>query len=142
MTVPARAVFVDTNVLVYASVDSSPFHEAARRAISKLEAAGVPLWISRQVQREFLATLLRPRVSISVPEVVNAVRLFEQRFRVAEDGPLVTEKLLGLVSGGFTSQIHDANIVATMLVYGIDRILTNNPSDFAPLSSHVTVLSL
>lgn len=142
MTVAAKPIFIDTNVLVYASVDSSPFHRAARKALEEAEGAGHQLWISRQVQREFLATLLRPRVSISVADVVNAVRAFERRFEIAEDGPLVTERLLALLASGFTSQIHDTNIVATMLVYGIDRILTNNPSNFAPFASYVTTLPL
>jgi len=36
-------------------------------------------------------------------------------------------------------QVHDANIVATMLVYGIPRLLTANPSDFARFAHLLTV---
>src|SRR3954464_1633000 len=58
MTVVAEATFLDTNILVYASVDASPFHTAALSAIAALEQNHVPLWISRQVIRQYLATLV------------------------------------------------------------------------------------
>jgi predicted nucleic acid-binding protein len=43
-------------------------------------------------------------------------------------------------SGG--KQVHDANIVATMLVYGIPKLLTHNTTDFARFSELITVLPL
>ncbi len=53
-------------------------------------------------------------------------------FEVLEDGPRVTEWLVGLCRevpvGG--RQIHDANIVATMLAHGERRLLTFNDADF------------
>ena len=39
-------------------------------------------------------------------------------------------------------QVHDANIVATMLVHGITQVLTHNITDFARFSSLITVLPL
>ena len=52
--------------------------------------------------------------------------------RYLKMGPVVTELLLDLCAsapvGG--KQIHDANIVATMLAYGERRLLTLNASDF------------
>jgi predicted nucleic acid-binding protein len=72
------------------------------------------------------------------------VRFFQSRFRVAEDGPQVTEKLLELMEqvtfGG--RQIHDANIVATMLAYGVNRLLTHNVGDFTRFSQFITILPL
>jgi predicted nucleic acid-binding protein len=59
-TAAADPVFLDTNILVYASVDASPYYQAARAAISAYEASQTPLWISRQVlhdYREYLATV-------------------------------------------------------------------------------------
>ena len=51
---------------------------------------------------------------------------------ILEDGPMVNESLIALcrevsVRG---RQIHDANIVATMLAYGERRLLTFNTPDF------------
>lgn len=52
------AVFVDTNILVYATFPGSPFHEAARSTLSELESDGAVFWTSRQVLREYLAALV------------------------------------------------------------------------------------
>lgn len=69
---------------------------------------------------------------------------FSTRFHVAEDSPQVTERLLTLMEqipiGG--RQVHDANIVATMLVNGINQILTNNVADFNRFAQVITVLPL
>jgi predicted nucleic acid-binding protein len=43
MTVAAEPIFLDTNVLVYASVDASPFHVAALNAIDALEQSTVQI---------------------------------------------------------------------------------------------------
>lgn len=141
-TAAADPIFLDTNILVYASVDASPSYHAARDAITAYEASQTPLWISRQVLREYLATLARPHVSIPITELTAAVRQFEVRFLMAEDGPLVTAQLLTLLEQGYSTQVHDTNIVATMQAVGIHRILTNNPADFTPLASFITVIPL
>ena len=140
-------VFLDTNILVYASQTQSPFHEAASQAIQGFYDAGVELWISRQVLREYLATLTRPQQFIAplpIAIVIQDLRYFQNRFQLVEDGPQVTERLLTLMEeipiGG--KQVHDANIVATMLVYGIPQLLTNNTGDFARFSQLITVLPL
>jgi predicted nucleic acid-binding protein len=142
MTEAAKPTFLDTNILVYASVDTSPFHSAALDAITNLETTGVQLWISRQIMREYVATLIRPSVKLPVAELVRAVRSFELRYQVAEDGPLVTAQLLSFLEQEVSRQIHDTNIVATMLTYGVRNILTNNPDDFAPFQSLITVIPL
>lgn len=137
-----EATFLDTNILVYASVDTSPFHTAALNAITELESNNTQIWISRQILREYLATLVRPKISIPVADLTSAVRLFELRYQIAEESPLVTAQLLTFLDQAMSRQIHDTNIVATMVTYGIRRILTNNPSDFAPFASIITILPL
>jgi predicted nucleic acid-binding protein len=111
-------IFVDTNVLVYTTVVGSPLHDVSRNRLTEYYKAGAELWISRQVMREYLATLTRPQTYAQpqpVSAMVDDIRQFEKRFQIAEDGPAVMIKLLELVSsfslGG--KQIHDANIVAT-----------------------------
>jgi predicted nucleic acid-binding protein len=49
----AEPVFVDTNVLVYAHVAEAPWNQEAQQAIVAHEAAGAPLWVSRQVLGEW-----------------------------------------------------------------------------------------
>ena len=105
------------------------------------------LWISRQVLREYLATLSCPQTftpPIPAATLVTQVRSFVSRFHVAEDNSQVTQQLLVLMEqvalGG--KQVHDANLVATMLTYGIPSLLTNNTDDFARFSGLITVMPL
>lgn len=147
VTSAGEAVFLDTNILVYASVAESPVHTRAVDALRNLARSGTELWISRQVLREFLAVLTRPQLfspPVSPTKLTSAVRDFQQRFQIAEDTSAVMERLLVLIEqlpvGG--KQIHDANIVATMQVYGISQLLTANHTDFARFTDLITVQPL
>lgn len=133
-TMGDSALFVDTNVLVYANVAESPLHERALGAIQTARKDGQTLWISRQVLREYLVTLTRPQVFSALPRktVLNQAQQFIKQFDVAEDTAAVTERLLALLAdyrlGG--KQVHDANIVATMKACSITTLLTHNVKDF------------
>ena len=63
-------------------------------------------------------------------------------FDVLEDGPAVTEILISLCReipvGG--KQIHDANIVATMLAHGERRLFTFNTGDFRRYSNRIELV--
>ena len=120
-TTATEPIFVDTNVLIYAHVAEAPWHQEAQDAIVDHEAAGAPLWVSRQVLRECLVSLTRPQqfpLPPSLETVVAQVQQFQQRFRVANEGPEVTTRLLALLLEVPTRgrRIHDVNIVATMLI--------------------------
>ncbi|MCI5150221.1 MAG: PIN domain-containing protein [Candidatus Electrothrix sp. MAN1_4] len=142
-----RSVFVDTNILIYASNSESPFHQFARDAIERLEKESAELFISRQVLREYLATMTRPDMlteELSRESVIEAVRNFEEDFTVFNDTSGVTEQLLELAETVSVSgkQIHDANIVATMLVNDVHELLTHNVSDFKRFSAYIEVVPL
>ena len=146
-TTEGNRIFVDTNILVYAAVSQAPFHAEARNAIRSRQEAGGKLWISRQVLREYLATLSRPQ-TFSIPQPVNVlikdIQGFQDCFSIAEDGPAVTAKLLEVL-GSFAiggKQVHDANIVATMLAHDIHTILTHNTDDYARFAGLITVVPL
>lgn len=141
------AVFIDTNVLVYAAVEDSPFRALACRAMDACFASSAPVWISRQVLREYMAIMTRPGLSvpaIPIDTTARQVRHFQSTFQIAEDGPAVTEILLTLLQDvSFAGkQIHDANIVATALAYSIPSILTNNVADFDRFSRFVEIVPL
>jgi predicted nucleic acid-binding protein len=78
--------------------------------------------------------MTRPQAfeNLSRNTVLEQVDQFIGRFQVADDTPAVTEQLAGLMKdikiGG--KQVHDANIVATMLAYDIPSLLTHNAKDF------------
>jgi predicted nucleic acid-binding protein len=56
----------------------------------------------------------------------------------------VADRLLGLLGdvecGG--NQIHDANVVATMLVHGVGTVVTMNLDDFARFGGYVSLVGL
>ena len=146
-TTAVERIFVDTNVLVYATQGTAPWHVEANQTLTALHTAGAELWISRQVLREYLATLSRPQtfsVPLPIGVLVADVKQFETLFTIAEDGPGVTAHLLRLLMavarGG--KQIHDANIVATMLTHGIQKLLTHNVADFSRFASQIIVIPL
>ena len=132
----ADPAFIDTNVLVYISRPVSPGHARARIALGQLEKDGAPLWISRQVMREYLAVVTRPQVTappLAMASAVGDVRRFRSSFQVAEDGAPVLDRLLFLLDRypGAGKQVHDTNIVATMVEHGL---LTFNTADFRRFS--------
>lgn len=145
-TMGDNALFVDTNVLVYANIIETPLHEQSLTAIKAAHNAGRTIWISRQVIREYLVTLTRSPAFENLPRatILEQVGQFIDRFEVADDTPAVTEQLLQLLAdfkiGG--KQIHDANIVATMLVYDIPCLLTHNIKDFKRLGEVIKVESV
>ena len=127
----AEPLFVDSNVLVYAQLVSSPWHDVARQALQRAAQARRPLWISRQVLREYAVIMSRPQTfatPLSPATLIARIGYLQQHFRVADDTAAVTETLLTPIGG---KQIHDANIVATMQVQGIRHLLTHNARDFA-----------
>jgi predicted nucleic acid-binding protein len=128
-------LFVDTNVLVYANQYRAAEHARALSLINRAESAGLTLWISRQVLREYAAAVTRPQpdgAALPMGTAVKRMRWFAQRLTLADETAPVTAELLDLldripVAG---RQVHDANIVATMLANGIRRLLTFNLADF------------
>lgn len=134
-------MFIDTNVLVHASAPGAPDREKARAALARHAATGEPLRISRQILREFVAVITRPQIwaqAKTPAEAASAAVVLTRDFAILEDGPAVWDRLIELCGrfafGG--RQVHDANIVATMLAHGERRLLTFNDADFrrfAPL---------
>jgi predicted nucleic acid-binding protein len=146
-TTGGDAVFVDTNVLVYSKQQFSSFHSATVARLEDLDKQGTVLWTSRQVLREYLAVMSRPgglTTPVPVADLVRDIGEFTASFLLAEDSAGVTQELLQLLTqvtvGG--KQVHDANIVATMLAFRIPRLLTNNAGDFARFGNRIIVLPL
>ena len=147
MTQAGKAVFIDTNVLIYAKLALSPFHLTAVDRLKELDSQRVHFWVSRQVFREYVSAMSRPGVltgSIPMLSLTADVRDFAGRFEVADEDARTTVHWLSLLEQIPTSgkQVHDANIVATMLANNIYSLLTHNVSDFARFSALISVLPL
>ena len=128
-------MFIDTNVLVAVRFVTAPHHASARASVDRAGRGAEPLRISRQVLREYLATVTRPQIwsrPLGMADALEDIRRLVLSFEILEDGPRVTEALTALcreapVAG---KQVHDANIAATMLAHGERRLLTFNARDF------------
>ncbi|MBI1255887.1 MAG: PIN domain-containing protein [Chloroflexi bacterium] len=139
--------FVDTNVLLRSFQATMPLHDEALALITKARNDGYELWVSRQVMREYIVQITRPGV-LTIPfdaeQVMAKVKIIRATFQIADETEAVTDQLIELIrefpTGG--KQIHDANIIATMLVYGIDTLLTQNIEDMKRFSSKIKLVPL
>ena len=140
-------MFIDTNVFVYARFDGAPQSELARGMLYDLLNASANLTISRQVVREYLAATTRPQswtAPLSMTEALKDVIWLTSLFTILEDGPAAMDELERLCRDVRLSgrQVHDANLVATMVAHGERRLLTFNPKDFRRYGDRLELVEL
>jgi predicted nucleic acid-binding protein len=141
-------LFVDTNLLIYATSADSPWQSVAERELNDWRASGTQLVLSVQVLREYLAVVTRPDPTRTAPPDWTAIAanlaVFRKDFLLLEDTHAASEELEKLLPQFAVRgrQVHDANIVATMRVGGVKDLLTHNTADFARFASLITVHSL
>lgn len=140
-------VFVDTNILLRAVLTEIEWHTEADALLKRMLREDAELWISGQIIREFIVQATHPKtlkIPLTIQEVIHEIALIEQLFHVADETSAVRAKLLSLLQTYPTQgkQIHDANIVATMLVNNIDTLLTINVDDFKRFADIITLISI
>jgi predicted nucleic acid-binding protein len=146
-SVADRAV-LDTNILLAATDESREDHEDAIAAINVWPASGVVLYTSGQILREYLAVATRPvdhnGLGMTQPDAIANVRALRARLNLLSEDVKVSGRLLELLDTIECrgKQVHDANVVATMLVHGIDTVVTLNVDDFARFGHQVRVVGL
>ena len=136
-------MFFDTNVLV--RLRAAPHHGSARRRM--VSEGNETSRISRQILREYLAVVTRPQswsAAVSMNDALDHVAQLEAEFEILEDRPSVTNALATLcrdvpVAG---KQVHDADIVTTMLAHGERRLLTFNASDFRRYGERIELVDM
>ncbi|HEY8598638.1 MAG TPA: PIN domain-containing protein [Thermomicrobiales bacterium] len=143
----AGNTFLDTNILLRATLPIMPLHREAVSLVTTQRTVGARLWISRQIIREYIAVVTRPQTfltPLSMGEVTAQIQIFERLFIIADDTAEVTAHLLALLqehpTGG--KQVHDANVVATMLAFGISTLLTQNVDDMRRFSGKIVIIPL
>lgn len=147
VTVPGR-VLLDTNVLLAATDEGRPEHRDALSVLNDWAAASDCLCVSGQVLREYLTVATRPAdrngLGLKLPDALANVRAIRERTTLLAEDPRVTDRLLGLLADVecLGKQVHDANLVATMLVHGIGSIVTMNLADFARFERHISLIRL
>lgn len=139
--------FVDTNILLRAIIPNMNLHVQAESLVQKMWEDGVELWISRQVIREYLVQATHPktlRPTLTINQVMNQMQIITSLFRVADETTAVTAQLLELLKTYPTQgkQVHDANLVATMLINQIDTLLTLNVDDLKRFDDKIKIVSI
>jgi predicted nucleic acid-binding protein len=91
--------------------------------------------ISLQVCREFLVVLTRQPVSgriFGLQESLAALQVWLTGCKVLEEDMSVLHECLRLIQqfSVLGKQVHDCNIVATMVAHGVRHLATRNAADF------------
>jgi predicted nucleic acid-binding protein len=144
----ADRVVLDTNVLLTATDAGRAGYAKAREALDEWPARGTTLYTSGQILREYLSVATRPEerngLGLSQQDSVANARALCGRLRLLDENEKVNTRLLALLDdiGCGGKQVHDANIVATMLVHGVDTLVTGNVEDFTRFERLITVRKL
>ena len=124
-------IAIDTNFLVYAHREDSPWHEAAYARIGELAESRAPWTIPWPCIHEFLSIVTHPRIFNPPTPLEKAVDQVEAWLESpslvlisesADYWPILRSTLLtGKVSGPL---VHDARIVALCQQHGINELWT------------------
>jgi predicted nucleic acid-binding protein len=139
--------FVDANVLVFAANATSPWHTTALTRLQGARRDQISLVVNPQVVREFVAAASRPALDSTPPPIdpiLENVRRIRAGFVLLDENAATVDRLTELLNSIPTQgkQVHDANIVATMLTHGVSTLLTHNTGDFARFAALIRVLPL
>jgi len=131
----------DTNFSLRFAIRQNPQHRTVRQAVRNLRKRGDEIYVLRQTCVEFWNVATRPvknnGFGFPTTDADFFLRLIERIFPLLPDDARVHREWRKLVlSFGVSGvQVHDARIVAAMLVHQVTHILTFNISDFARYSS-------
>jgi uncharacterized protein len=130
-------IALDTNILVYAHREDSPWHEAARARLSAL-AEGPSAWaIPWPCVHEFLAIVTHPRIYKTPTPVPVALRAVDALLEapglvLLSEGDGHWAELRRLVGTGRAvgALVHDARVAALCLAHGVS-VLWSADRDFS-----------
>ncbi len=133
-------IALDTNILVYAHREDSPFHKTAFRRVEELANGGVPWAIPWPCVHEFLGVVTRPRIFDPPTPLARALAsmdawLESPTLRLLAESGAHWAVLRATLSGGHVigPRVHDARIVALCRQHGV-RELWSADRDFSRFS--------
>jgi predicted nucleic acid-binding protein len=139
-------LFIDTNILIRMYNQHVDRHHEVTQRMIQLAVEFEEIWISRQVLREYFAVMSKEQswgLPVPTKQLIAQMQEFEDSLWLADETRAVSKHLWTLLQtipvGG--KQVHDANIVATMLANGITHLYTLNRSDFQRFEGHVTLIT-
>lgn len=122
-------IAVDTNILIYAHREDSPFHAAAAQHIVDLAEGRAPWAIPWPCLHEFLAIVTHPRIydpPTPLPSALDQVAAWLEAptlVLLAESDQYWTELRTLVTAGRITgARIHDARIAALCRQHGVNEL--------------------
>jgi len=130
-------IAVDTNVLVYAHRQDSPFHKPAARRLQELAEGLTPWALPWPCLHEFYSVVTHPRIyspPSSIDQAIDQISAWLEAPSAVpvSEGPAYWSGLAGLLSDGKITgpAVHDARIAAMCLANGV-RELWSADRDFS-----------
>ncbi|HET8648154.1 MAG TPA: TA system VapC family ribonuclease toxin [Vicinamibacteria bacterium] len=124
-------IAIDTNVLVYAHREDSPWHERAYESIARLAEGRAPWAIPWPCLHEFLAIVTHPRIyapPTPLDQAIDQVEAWSEAPALvllgegADYWPALRRALeAGRITGG---QVHDARVAALCAYHGVRELWT------------------
>ena len=141
-------VMLDAFVLLAATDEGRAEHHDALTIMNEWAAGGPTLYTSGQILREYLAVATRPAgqngLGLKPADAVGNVRAIRERTAFPAEDARVADRQLGLLAEAESGdkQVHDANVVATMLAHGVGTVVTMNVTDFARFERYVSLVEM
>lgn len=149
MRINNLTTLVDTNLLLRLAERGHPPYAVALRSLSNLRSQNSTIHACLQNCTEFWAVATRPIKSnglgLSTADAEVELASIETLFPLLPDDARIYLEWRRLVTlaGVSGKPTHDARLMAVAIVYGIDRLLTFNTSDFlrfVPFAPSVMIL--
>ena len=122
-------IAIDTNILVYAHREDSPWHEKALSSLSVLANSGLPWAIPWPCVHEFIAIVTHPKIYDPPSPLATALAAIEAwqvspGLRWIGEGPGYLETLCAQTTAGMIKgpKIHDARIAAICLHHRVKKL--------------------
>lgn len=130
-------IAVDTNILVYAHREDSPWHQEGLLKVMELANSGQSWAITWSTFHEFIAIVTHPRIYQPPTPLATALRAMEAwrasaGLRMINEGPSYSETFCQVAKKGKIKgpKTHDARIAATCIHHNV-KVLWTADRDFS-----------
>ena len=138
------AYLIDTNIILRIAEPAHPMCASALNALGVMRERGEERYLTHQNLVEFWRSATRPTerngLGLTITEAEVELQRLEELFPVLPDVPEIYPEWRRLVLeySVMGVNVHDARLVAAMLVHKLTHILTFNIGDFNRYAAEIT----